>query len=297
MPRNVATTSRLLSRLLMEHPPYRTQWVSRVERLPEPDKLSYQAVCRVIAEWTWVTGEIPETVAPRSLRDRVRRALVGEALTPETLRWFVQAFAMEQRHANELSNAYFGTLVKAPARNDQWAAIPSGRHDTLSLNEFHYIGPERRPVRHRTVQVIRATVGQYDRYPYLFDTASASVMVYDGGSASDLVPAGAGLWRVDIQLTRPLAVGETAPVVYDTRFDYPEVPVPEFRRAARRRVLNVNLRVQFHSAAIPAAVAWNSWTLDDRLISSTPVQLDSQNGADRFLESLEAGIVGFAWRW
>src|SRR3712207_6301760 len=98
MPHNVGTASRLLLRLLLEFPLYRTQWVSRAERLPEPDKISYQAVSRVIAEWTWATGEISETIPPRSLRDRVRRALIGEALTPETLRWFVQAFAMEQRH-------------------------------------------------------------------------------------------------------------------------------------------------------------------------------------------------------
>jgi hypothetical protein len=122
-------------------------------------------------------------------------------------------------------------------------------------------------------------------------------MVYDGGAASNLEPAGAGLWRVEIRLARPLATGETATVVYDTRFDYPELPAPEFRRAARRHITNVNLRIRFHSAAVPATVAWSSWSLDDRLIRSTPVELDSENGADRYLESLNGEIAGFTWRW
>jgi len=295
MPTSGVETGRLLAQLLLEYPAYRARWISRAERIPDQGKISYQAVSRVVAEWTWATGEIAETKPPRALRDRVRRALLGESCTPETLRWFLQAFSMEQRHVNQLSAVYYG--VSNEARADQWAAIPSDRHETVALNEFHYVGPERKPLRHRTVQVIKATVDQYDRYPYLFDTPDASVMVYDGGAASDLEPAGAGLWRVDIRLARPLAVGETTTVVYDTRFEYPELPAPEFRRAARRRIANVNLRVRFHAAAIPTAVAWSSWTLDDRLMRSAPVELDSENGVDRFMESLDGEIAGFTWRW
>ena len=96
-------------------------------------------------------------------------------------------------------------------------------------------------------------------YPYRFDTSAVSVEVIHGGTASSLRAEQPGLHAVDIVLTRPLRSGGTASFEYVTRFAYPYVPAPQFRRAAFSPVDNLDIRVRFSPEALPASIQWCVW--------------------------------------
>ncbi|MDQ4145291.1 MAG: hypothetical protein M3198_16425 [Actinomycetota bacterium] len=164
----------------------------------------------------------------------------------------IHAFAFDSDEVMELW-ARYGEAVSEPSPE-----VGPG-HRTIMLHEFHYLGPDGLPERHRTVHVIKALVDDLRTYPYLFDTDQVEVTVERGGTASELYRREDGLWGVDILLHRPLRRGETASFEYLTKFKYVEPPAPEFRRQALRRVENMELLVQFHRRKLPARVRWASW--------------------------------------
>src|SRR5689334_19644761 len=97
----VERASQLLHELLTTVPAYRGRWQSEVRRRRSSD-ISRAAVAEILARHLWSTGERDDPELPRDLKDRVRRALTGRGLTAETLRWFVDAFAMSEQHARAL---------------------------------------------------------------------------------------------------------------------------------------------------------------------------------------------------
>src|ERR1700760_5031287 len=91
-------TSRLRRGLLRSRAEYRRQWQERAERRPAGD-VSQAGVARVIALHLWGSGERPgsDTALARNLKDRVRRALAGQSVTPQTLAWVTEAFHLDPR--------------------------------------------------------------------------------------------------------------------------------------------------------------------------------------------------------
>jgi hypothetical protein len=63
-------------------------------------------------------------------------------------------------------------------------------------------------------------------------------------------------------------------------------------------VENVDIRVQFHPGALPAAVWWATWDgVDGEVTSQEEAVLDVQHSAHRYLRSIERTVVGFHWIW
>jgi hypothetical protein len=178
---------------------------------------------------------------------------------------------------------------------------PGPNHRTLSLHEWHRIGADGLPARHRTMQVIKALRPGVASYTYRFDRSEATVGLVRGARAgkpyADEIP---GLTAVDLLFGRELEVGETTSFEYETLFTWRSVPPPRFRRAARQPVEHLDVRIKFAPERLPAEVHWGLWDGfgdDAELRGAELVELDSIHSAHRFIEHLEGHTVGFMWTW
>jgi hypothetical protein len=173
-------------------------------------------------------------------------------------------------------------------------------HRTVSLHEWHVIGPDGLPLRHRTVHVLRALRAGLSSYTYRFDSREARVRAVRGCQASPPRPDVDGLMAVDLALPRPLAAGETASLEYETLFDWHSVPPPRLRRGMRQRVERLDMRVEFSPARLPARVEWAVWDgfgPDATVRAAEVVALDDEHAAHRFVDAAEGVTVGFIWAW
>lgn len=287
-----------LQRLLREPGPYRRRWQMKAERVSPSGLINQAAVCSVLSEHLWDSGEVPESdhELPRRLRDRVSRALRGEVLTAVTLRWFIAAFGIRAADAERLWALLSGSDAAVLIRGSESgsAAVPGTGtqpplHRTLAVHEHHYLGPDGLPSRHRTLQVIEALVDGLSHYPYRCDTDALAVEVLQGGSIDDtLHRLPGGFFETEITLADPLPRGQTSTIEYLTTFHYRTAPPAEFRRGASRLVESVDIRVQFHSQKLPRRVWWGRWrSTDGPLTQRIAVSLDS----------IEDTVVGFLWEW
>lgn len=293
--------SAYLRYLLQERPDYARLWQARARRATG---LNQSAVAATLAEHLWETGQADDrdVAVPRRLKDVVSRALAGRYLSARTLTLFIDAFGITPEDAATLWALRLGsslgeTLPVVQGHAQPPREMPPPRHQTLSLHEVHFLGPDGLPAEHRTTQVLRA-MEEMDRYPYRFDTDVAVVQVLRGGRAGPLrrseIP---GLFVVEIELSRRLSPGETAALEFRTVFAFRSPPPPLFRRAAYQRVDNVELAVQFHPARLPVSVQWCQWDRhdDDEPRVAEDVQLDADRGVHRYLPRLEKAVVGFRW--
>ncbi len=177
---------------------------------------------------------------------------------------------------------------------------PGPANRTVSLHEWHLVGADGLPWRHRTVHVIRALRDDVAAYTYRFDSAAAGVRVLRGGRAGPPRPDVGGFTAVDLVLSRPLAAGETASLEYETTFAWTSVPPPEVRRAMRQRVERLDMRVEFSPERPPAEVHWAVWEghgPDARLRAAERVPLDDEHAVHRFVDEVDGATVGFVWTW
>lgn len=136
-PRQDATreTGQLLSRLLKTNTVYSRKWRAAGKRF-RSDQVPPAAVAQVIAQYLWDIGEQPDTDTdlPRKLRDRIRRALLGEKLSGETLDWFLGAFEMSDEDGQRLwanfsgdsENRNEGIVDTVPVPRPMWPAGEGG---------------------------------------------------------------------------------------------------------------------------------------------------------------------------
>jgi hypothetical protein len=174
-------------------------------------------------------------------------------------------------------------------------------HRTVSLHEWHLVGPDGLPARHRTQHVLRALEDGVEAFTFRFDRAEGSVRALHGAVASEpYADPGTGLTAVDLVFPRSLAAGETATLVYETTFRWRAVPPPHVRRASRQRVERLDMRVEFSPERLPAELQWAVWEgfgPDARLVAAERVELDAEHAVHRFVDALDNGTVGFSWTW
>jgi len=173
-------------------------------------------------------------------------------------------------------------------------------HRTVSLHEWHTVGPDGLPARHRTVHVLRALRPGLTRYTYRFDSREARVRGLRGCRAAEPRQDADGLVAVDLVLPRPLATGETASLEYETVFEWRSVPPPQLRRAMRQRVERLDMRVEFSPLRLPERLEWAVWDgfgPGARVRAAEQVTLDDEYAAHRFVDAAEGVTVGFTWAW
>lgn len=292
-------------RYLLSRPGMARQiWQRRLRTTTPAGRINQAAVGQILAEYLWSTGlrADSDTALPRRLKDTVARALSGERLTPEKIGWFCVAFALPSHEEQRLLSLVEGSSFVRPltsADGPAQALEPRPPYRTLSLNEHHYLGPDGQPVRHSTTQVIQAGAEGLAVHRYVFDTDALTVDVLQGGRlGSQVVPAGGGLFAIDIVLTTALHAGQTATLRYDTRFAGGAQLPSEFRRAAYRPVHNVDLRVQFDPQRVPRRVFRTEWPgLTDPPSHRVAIALDADLAAHQFLPTIQGRVVGFTWQW
>jgi hypothetical protein len=299
-PERVRQAAQYLRELLDRPGHYRDCWMMAAHR--DTAELNQAAIAQVLAEYMWEVGEVDDTVTdlPRKLRSKVSRALNGQVLTAKVLTLFIDAFHMSEDDAGRLRGLLAGSgTIKLLGSDFEVPVLRRyhSNHETISVHESHYLGPDGLPATHRTVQSIRATQPM-DRYPYVFDTNAVTIEVNEGGTPGPTYQVGDGLYAVDIELTTPLAAGGTASLVYVSTFRYREPPPTEFRRAVGHIANNVTLRVQFHPARLPSHLWHATWTgLDSPATLGDEASLDAEYSAHRFYERPENQLVGLVWEW
>ena len=288
-----------IERLLCDHPDYRRAWQQHSVR--GTGSVNRAAVCQVLADYLWESGERPESLTdlPRRLRDLVGRSLDGAVLTHKTLTWFCEAFDFAPADRARLTALLTDTPTTRVYAGSRRAGTPRANSlRTLSLHEHHYVGADGRPSRHETIQVVEAQADGVDRLRYAFDTNTVNVTATQGGTPSELRRVDDSVSAVDIVFHRPLNRGETTTLRYVTDFDHRTTPKPEFRREAMERITNLNLRVEFDQARLPVKVQFAVWPAVGRpIIESRLAPLDPDGSVNRYLTSIESVVVGFRWRF
>ena len=285
---------------LLGEPRYRRHW--QVHSTVRRGELSRAAVATVLARHLYETGEVGEELEPRSLENRVGRALNGQRLSDGTLELFIAAFGMTAEHADELralrsGRSTAGQLVVGDALDGE-RPLPPRTCRTLQLAEEHVVGPDRSPARHRTRQLL-AAVEPTEVWHYAFDTPHAAVAVLAGGSpvGAFRLP-GSPIHVVEIQLHAPLLPGQSTHLEFETVFVYPEPPQPEFRRGVSASVRHLATTLRFAPGAEPRQLWWGCW--DDvhatEPAERTPARLAGGQTSRELVPDGEC-VVGWTWEW
>jgi hypothetical protein len=313
----MATTERLkrgrraaalhLRVLLLRQGAYRERWETYAHDI-KPGEINQSAVCQVIAQYLWDTGERSESDIglPRKLKDRISRALTGKELSLETLRWLVAGFELSAIDAQRVHELYRGetaprTIVGNLPPRAGLAGVPAPVHQTALLFEHHYLGPAGLPVRHHSQQTIFSLVDGLESYRYGLDTPEAEIRVIRGGRPGHIYPVGDAHYAADIVFPHPLAYGEAHFLDYWTLFQYSVPPPAEFRRAMHQRVEHLDMRVEFHARKQPRRLWWTQWwdyrDVQDQVIERQVVTLDEEMSAHKYLDAVERAVIGFSWEW
>ena len=286
---------------------YRDRWIRYQRERERRGEVHQRAVTEVLKRF--VDRNRAEMryrgVSLDSLPQRVSRALRGDTLSRATLELFIDAFRFSETDGGRLRRIHDGTdkirVLTGPSAVPAQAAAALGpaRHRTTSVHEHHYVGSDGLPAWHRTQQVIEAIEDRLDRYPYRCDTSTVAVEVEEGGRlAGPLYPLAGGLYAVDILLDEPLALGDETSLTYVTLFHYDETPPPEMRRASRRAMHNISVRVEFHPDKVPRRVWWAVWDgMDGDIIERDEFELRAARYVFKRLDYIEQSVVGFTWKW
>jgi hypothetical protein len=283
----VQQTCAYLRMLLLRPGEYRNAW-ERHAPATTPERIDYAAVAKTVDTDPAI----------------VERALDGRALDADTLSAFVASFEIRPRHAERLTGLINGSpavrAITGSLRMDRpdSGEQPPARHDTLSLHELHVLGPDGKPAEHQTIQLIRSNVDGLASFPYRFDTDELVVEVVSGGEVGDVYRWNESLYAVDIQLSRPLARGETALVQVRCTFGYRDLPAPEFRRGVLGSALDLTMWVTFHRERLPRRVWLGRWdAFDEQIVEREAVPLDEERSVHARFDAISRAIVGFTWDW
>jgi hypothetical protein len=285
---------------LLAEPRYRRRWqpYSSVRR----GELSRAAVAAVLDGHLVETGEVGWDHQPRSLENRVGRALNGDRLSDATLELFIAAFEMTEEHADELRALLGGRSLRdqlvVATELDGERPMPRRTARTLQVAEHHEVGLDRSPRHHVTRQLLEA-VEPTDRHHYAFDTPHAAVTVLTGGTpVRAFRVAGTSLCAVEIALAEPLLPGQTTHLEYRTTFAYPEPPAPEFRRGVTPSVRHVALTLRFDPACLPREVSCARWARVESTepTDAAPVRLVGGQTSQEVVPDGEQ-IIGWRWTW
>jgi hypothetical protein len=297
-----------LRQLLLKPGAYRASWQGHVVARSWDGVINQLAIAEIIASHLTAGHAGDAAVMPYQLRDLVSGALSGSQLSAETLEWFIEAFRFSEPEAGQLRRLLAGSSrieVLSGTRAvtlgvDLDAAIGPRQHQTLSLHDHLWVGPDGRLDRARTLHVIEAIAPAVDRIPVVIDT---NVLTLEVGHGCKEV---AGQFRsvedeffvTEILLSRTLDVGETLTLEYWLSYRWaPDDPsAREYRCASMRQLPNLDIRVEFHPECLPDQVWWAQWDgSDGHVLEREPATLDSQHAVHRYLRSLEKTVAGFYW--
>jgi hypothetical protein len=289
-------------RELLRHDPYRQLWAMYgAQREREVHQI---AVAKALA--AYLQHRDDAEVEYGQLTHRVSRALRGVVLSRQTVNLFIRAFHFSDEHAAALWRQWQGVdlarvIVGGLPPPASSSCYKIRQYETILLHEFHYLGPDGMPLRHRTLRDIRSLVDGLTTYRYSFDTNELTVDRIGGGSPSSLYQRAENIWAVDIALSRALNRGDEHSLEFESTFHYNRPIEPCFRRVAHERLENVAIRVQFHPDKLPNNIWWTEWQdyrqPHDAALDRQQVSLDTEHVTYHRLDVLDRAVAGFAWEF
>ncbi|MDO0924110.1 hypothetical protein QQY24_01195 [Streptomyces sp. TG1A-8] len=303
----VAAAGRCLRVLLTERREYRRRWLAYTRRR-RGDEVSYSGVSQVVALHLWENGLRSDTdrELPRKLRDRVRQALRGEQLTHETITWLTESFDFSPEDVTEVWDAFSGRSavdlggngVAFTLREQPVPLIRPQRHRTTALFTRYYVAADRALRRIETSHVLVAAEDGFEVFAYSPRDTVIGVASVVGGTFTGFSPSSPGYVGMEFQLDRRLSKGEHASLHYTTLHRLAPDPCVHVRRAARKRMENVDMRVIF-DAVVPRTAWWCVW---DDYSGTEPIRrirtaISPAGELHQFFPYLEQAVVGFQWEW
>lgn len=205
--------------------------------------------------------------------------------------------------ADGRSQAATGIIASAPSPFDAALAELGGQSPfrTWDLHEFHTVGPDRRPVAHRTRQLLEAVDRPLQRYLHGLDTRGMT------GAPEVTSVAGCRVGRrvhdgtrhvVELTFDDTVEVGRTHLFEYATSFDYDAPAPPEFRRVVRTLMRQMIIRVDFtHEVpAVVQRVVWDDYDADPQVREQLSV--GSDGSVHTVIDTPRPDALhGLRWHW
>ncbi|MER8197574.1 hypothetical protein ABTY00_26905 [Streptomyces microflavus] len=236
----------------------------------------------------------------------MRQALLGNQLTHETITWFLESFEFSEEDTREIWDTFSGRSavdlegggIAFTLRNPPVAMIRPQGHRTTALFSRYYVSAGRSLRRIETSHVIVATQDDLENFAYSPRDTVTSVESVVGGTFSGFHSSNPGYVGIELKLDRRLAKDEYSSLQYTTLHRATPDPCVNVRRAARKRIGNVDMRVIFEATA-PRITWWCVW--DDysgpKPVRKTPVNLSPDREIHQFIPYMEEAVVGFQWEW
>ncbi|MCP2245730.1 hypothetical protein [Lentzea aerocolonigenes] len=305
-PDGVAAAAKELRELLMSRPEYRRKWM-RYSQRTRPDRISYAGVSQVLALYLWEQGVKRETDVelPRQLRDTVRMALLGEKLTHRTLGWLIEAFDFQESDTHKVWSLFSGGSVtdfggEGISKTLASPPIPLIKPQVLrttTLFSRYYIDSELMLQRIENSHVVVALEDNVDTFAYSPRDTTHTVEGVAGGTFVGFHPSSPGFVGVELRLDRALRKGQQASLQYSTHHNKASQVCTDVRRAARKRMDNVDMRVIFERP--PARAWWCVWDSysSGRIVQKVEARLTEKHELHQFVPFIEETVVGFSWEW
>ncbi|MEC3978164.1 hypothetical protein [Amycolatopsis sp. H20-H5] len=306
-PAGLAAASEQLRRLLGSDLDYRRRWLVHAQRM-RTTEINYAAVSQVVALYLWDQGlkSDTDTDLPRKLRDRIRQALRGELLTYETLTWITQAFGFAREDASQVWDAFAGKSatdldgdgIAFTLRTPPIPLIKPQQLQTTALFARYYVNRNRALAKIETSHIVVALEDGVDTYAYSPRATASEVDVIAGGKFVRFHDSAPGFTGVEIKLDRPLRKGQQTSLQYSTLHNESKKPCTHLRRATRKRMENIDMRVIFEDV-YPVKAWWSTWDAYDEgnIVSDVPAKLENGSELHQFISYAEQAVAGFRWDW
>lgn len=291
-----AAVAEELRRLLTEVPEHAQRWRQHVQRRRH-DGVSHSAVARVLGGVTDASHE--------SLRDRVRRALNGEVVTPLTIRLFSDAFAFtvgeQERLWTLLTTHHSGSSALRSATGDVYDGEP--RVTTLSRAIDVTVGADRVSWDVRTTLTVQALTDGVDRFPLVHARDDIELTALTGCRLEpdpDPRPGTAAL--VHAHFPRTLHAGDVHVYAYRMRFTAPAGDRDRYVAGVATPTAVLAVQVGFTPPALPARVRWRAWRsfelAEEDVTAEQDVPLGPSHRVSWTQQDVRPGAIGgFEWSW
>jgi len=285
-----------LRRLLTEVPEHRERWLRHVQRRRH-DGVSHSAVARVLSGVTDASLE--------SLRDRARRALAGEVVTPLTIRLFSDAFELtvaEQERLWTLHTARrAGSAPLRPATGGVYEGEPTVT--TLSRAIDVRVGADRVSWDVHTTITVQALADGVERFPLVHARDDIELTALSGCRLEpepEPEPGTAAL--VHARFPRPLHTGDVHVYAYRMRFTAPAGDRDRYVAGVATPTAVLAVQVGFTPPALPVRVQWRSWRsmelAEEDVTAEQDVPLGPSHRVSWTRQDVAPGVIaGFEWSW
>lgn len=296
---------------LLNKPRYKAKWMPYVQRR-RGATINQRAVAAFIAGE--LSNDLDQEISPQKLKDRVARALKGEAISDTTAQLFISAFGFSPQETREFQRALstHNMNLRVAQRSTYHVAkgTSSQNHQYVSLstyldgrvNEFGYLYEA------TITEVIQAEDEQVNAILPRFESVALRCTMLEGGELAEVRPlpshkphnARNSVHQLVIKPSQPIRKGEIHQLRYRLDLDVLRmIKSPDtdnsivFGPFSSTR-FNFSLRLQFdRSPTNMKQKFWNRVMNDDALLETH--DLPSRDTYSVYFPLIEDTICAFYW--